>query len=443
MADLVLDLAIHDPSLWRTLESDVSDADESDEALIARYRRRIDDATDDEDIDYSGAGSVAAEIEAIRARLAALADAGRIAPAFALAQRLVEGLRRVVEAADDSEGEIHAAGARILALHARLCLASGYDPLQLADDLFECAMDSTTDLFADAIDDYRDALGPAGLAEFRRLAQAAWGKLPAKRRDGFDGRRSTLKWMLDRFAQEEGDLAARIELRKPDLIAPQGYCEIAQLCLDAGQEADALRWLEDGLWCFEGTPDRRLTQMAATLMTKAGRQGEAADLLASAFERDPRYDLYLELRRLGGPQAVERMLGVLRRAADRAGARAWYGPGPLLFDVLVAEGRLDEAWTCAAAHRIGGERLRNLADASAESHRAEAVAAYERLAEELILAGGAPAYDAAVRHVRRRGEIARDAVGQAAYLAALRLRHKARRTLIPRLASLDGGPPVA
>ncbi|HEY3694484.1 hypothetical protein [Phenylobacterium sp.] len=50
--------------------------------------------------------------------------------------------------------------------------------------------------------------------------------------------------------------------------------------------------------------------------------------------------------------------------------------------------------------------------------------------------GGAGNYDEAVQCIRRRGEACGDAVAQAAYVAALATRHKAKRTFVQKLAGL-------
>ena len=243
--------------------------------------------------------------------------------------------------------------------------------------------------------------------------------------------------MLDQFAQAEGDVDARIALLTGDLTQPATYLRIADICLGAERDAEALRWLEEALWCFEGLPNLDLQQKAAGLMMKAGRTREALSLLWKAFERTPTLRLYHDLKAgQEGAAVKERALGILRIAAGKSRPGYWHDAVNLLLDVLVEEGRMDEAWSCVHEHQIDGERLRLLAEASTASHPREAVAAYERLAEILIKNGGAPAYEQAIKYIRRRGEIARDAAGYARYLADLRVRHKARRTFIPRLAGL-------
>jgi len=447
LADLVLEAMSRDPALRRKLEDEFADATDDDAALAARVRRDIAAATDIDDfVDYAGAGAVAEDIMAVCTRLEAMAGGPRARLAFELTSELIDGLARAVEASDDSEGEIHAAGGRVIALHARLCAATRADPVALAEELFERALGGSTDLFADVLDDYAEALGDVGRSAFRALAQEAWGRLPAARRDAIDGRRSTLRWMLDRLALADGDVEARIVLRTAELARASAYVEIADICLDAGREAEALRWLEEGLWCFEGMADEdRLADKAADLMVRAGRTADAAVLRWLSFERTPSYHAYLHLRDLpDGATATARALELLRKRAQGArGAGHWNADAVVLFDVLLLERRLDEAWNCAHAFGIAGARLETLANASADSHRAEAVAAYEQLAEECIRMGGAPSYDAAVRHIVRRGQVARDLDDQARYVAALSARHKAKRTLIPKLASLAASAPGA
>lgn len=447
LADLVIEAISRDPALRRKLEDELADAMDDDDAFAARIRRDIAAATDVDDfVDYAGAGAVADDIDAVRERLERLADGPRAPLALDLASALVDGLARAVEASDDSEGEIHAAGGRVIALHARLCAATRADPLALAEDLFERALGGSTDLFTDALDDYAEALGEAGRSAFRGLAEAAWGRLPAAQRDVIDGRRSTLRGMLDQLALADGDVEARITLRKAELTRPSAYIEIADICLDAGREAEALRWLEEGLWCFEGLAgEEQLADKAADLMTRAGRTAEALALRWRSFERTRGYHAYLRLRDLPDSAAMTaRALALLRARAQHAhGAGQWNTDAGVLFDVLLLEGRLGDAWDCAHAFGITGARLEGLANASADSHQGEAVAAYEQLAEDCIRMGGAPSYDAAVRHVMRRGEIVRDAANQAAYVAALSARHKAKRTLVPKLAALSAIAPRA
>ena len=85
---------------------------------------------------------------------------------------------------------------------------------------------------------------------------------------------------------------------------------------------------------------------------------------------------------------------------------------------------------------MGENRLGALAKRSITSHPRKAAAAFGLLAESRVESGGAGNYDAAIRLIRRRGEACADPTDQAAFVADLRRRHKARRTLIQRLQTL-------
>jgi uncharacterized Zn finger protein len=301
LADRLLRLAERDIDLLAGIEREIADTTDSDEALLARYRTAIDQATDPRGgADYWGAGAYAEEIASVIEPLRAIARAGRVRPALELAEHLLDGIEEGLDEADDSEGEVYNVGLQAVALHLELCAIVRPDPVELAGRLFERQMDGTTDLFTDADETYAKVLGRRGRAEFHRRAQEAWKALPAPKRDQYDGHRSILKSILDRAAEQAGDLDARIALRQAELTEPAAYREIAELYMAAGRQDEALRWIEEGLWCFEDRPDQRLQRRAAELMALAGRTADAEALLWRAFERHPSLAAYRELADLAG-----------------------------------------------------------------------------------------------------------------------------------------------
>jgi uncharacterized Zn finger protein len=440
LADRLLRLAERDLDLLASIEREVADTADSDEALLARYRTAIDRATDPQGgIDYWGAGAYAEEIASIIEPLRALARSGRARPALELAEHLLECIEEGLGEADDSEGEIYDVGLQAVALHLELCRIVRPDPVELAGELFERQMDGDTDLFTDADETYAEVLGLDGLAEFRRQAQAAWTALPAPKRNQYDARRSLLKSILDRAAEQAGDVDARIALRQAELAEPAAYREIAELCLAAGRQDEALRWIEEGLWCFEDRPDERLQRCAADLMSRAGRMAEAQALLWRVFERRPNLTAYRELAALASPQpAIVRATAFLREAAARAAKAGPHmnEPAMTLFDLQTELGALDEAWETVQTWGVGEHRLRALADRTVESHPRLAAVTYQVLAESRIALGGAGNYDEAITLIRRRALACGDGADQAAYVEGLNARHKAKRTFIQRLQGL-------
>lgn len=109
-------------------------------------------------------------------------------------------------------------------------------------------------------------------------------------------------------------------------------------------------------------------------------------------------------------------------------------PARVILEVQMAEGLIDGAWETVETHDVGELRLEALANASVASHPGRAAAAYERLIEARLRTGGAANYDQALALIKRRAVASPEP--QTDYLAGLAIRHKAKRTFIPRLAAL-------
>ena len=432
LVERLLRLALENPDLLDEIELDAGDAADDDDALSARYRAAIDEACDARGgVDWHGAGDFARGVEQIVARLANLLSAGRAPLVLGLLDHLFDEMEAAFEAVDDSEGEIGGVLARAGTLHRQACAAARPDPVVLAQVLFAREMAGSWTTFEGAAADYADVLGPAGLAEYRRLAEAAWGAGGAERS-------WTLKSILDGFAERAGDVEARVALRKDDLRQPYAYVEIAGILAGAGRVAEALTWLEEGRWTFEDRPDERLFTRAAELLAASGRPGEAETLLWAAFELWPGLDLYRRVRAVApdGPACPERAVAILRaRLAGTPRLQPWSVAGALLA-IQMAEGLIDDAWATAEGHDVGETGLKALADASAGTHPARAVAAYQSLVEARLKAGGAGNYDAAMDLIRRCAAVRQAPGAQAAWLLDLAARHKAKRTFIARLQTL-------
>jgi uncharacterized Zn finger protein len=413
-----------DPALLAEIEHDAADWSDDDTALTRRYRELVDEVTAINGyVDYRGVGTYAEEIGAMLDRLEALIAQGRAPVVIDLCAHFFELMDEVFEDIDDSEGEVGAVVVRGCEIHLAACQAAKPDPVALAEWLFDRELGSDWHAFENLSKAYGEVLGAIGTTELRRLAAEAWAA-----RDKAGGGHHALKALLDRFAREDGDVDARIELRKADLSSPYAFIEIATLCIEAGRDEQALAWLREGVWIFEDRPDVRLVLMAAALEAKVGRPAAAADILWAAFERRPDLSLFGELKRLSpdASPAVERAISILERRGSHA----------LLLDLQITEGLIDAAWKTADRHAIDERRLESLADLGRHSHRQRAIEVYERLTESRVSIGGAGNYDAAVDLIRRRGLACTDAAAQAAYIETMRLRHKAKRTFVSRLSPL-------
>lgn len=452
LADLVLRIAQRDERLQAELELTAAAELDDDKALAARLRKAVTQATRTNDyIEYR---EVAGWIEGVRDvlyQIEALIDAGRAAVALGVLDHVFSRLEDALESLDDSDGGVGGLFVTARDIHVAACEKAKPDPIDLARQLFDREVDSDWDFFAGASVGYAGVLGEAGLAEYRSLAEEAWRKIKplgarSKRTDDeHSSTRYRLGQILESFAEGDGDLDARIAIRSKDLSSPYAYLGIAQLCLDNGREAEALKWAEDGLFLFEDDPDERLIVFAADLYRRAGRGAEAEALLWRSFEQQPSMELYRRIKVLasGDPS-------VLRTACDRALARLragvegrrralpkWSSPVELLLGFLLEERLLSEAWAVVRTHGCSDPQLERLAVASEESHPAEALNAYAGRVERLLGLGGNGNYEGACKIIRRMATI-RHRLGvdadHTAYVDELAKRHKAKRNFVKLLA---------
>lgn len=435
LVDLIVDLADRDPSLFRRLELEIA-ADSGDEKTIeVRLRKALDSATrTGRFIDYRAAGGWAGEVDAALDALEPIAKGRTAALAVRLALHAVDRVEKAVGSMDDSDGHCSDLMARAAGIHLSACRYAKPDPVELARELYDREMTEEYETFSGAVATYADILGSQGLKEFRRLAEAAFRKLAARpRKDSFDTERFRLSRMMDCFAEKDGDLDARIAIREADQSSPWGVLKLAEFCLEHGREEEALRRAEEGLWLFEDSrPDERLYAFVARLLAKAGRSDEATAHLMRAFGKAPSLALFGNLSAIGGAAASEAAIARLRSLVASGRSASRHTHSDLLIEILLQEERFDDAWAVLRT-RGAAERLQvRLAEKSELTHAAEALAVYHNRIEALVRAGGNRSYEEAAGYVARASRL-QSVAAQAAYVADLRIRHKAKRNFIKAL----------
>lgn len=435
---LIMDMAERDPALLRKLEVDAAAAEPDATALEARLRTAIRAATRTRGfVDYEAARRWADGVDRTLDMLAALASGRHAARAVELADLAISRIEDAIENIDDSDGHCSLLLEKAQQIHLQACRSAGPDPVALARDLFLRETEGEYGAFHAAAAQYAEVLGKEGLAEYRRLAQAAWDELPARigpsRDGGSQGGSYGLASILDFFAERDGDVALRIALRAKNLSSPHAVLQLAAFCRDHGREVEALRHAQDGLWLFEdGRPDERLVSFVVDLLLKTGQKGQAEAHLWRAFEKAPSLSLYGRLRALGGEAAAERAIGRLRRDLEGAPSTRWYRPSDLLVRVLIEEKRHGAAWDSVREHGASQAVKEALARASEATHPNQALAVYAERVEELARAGGNPAYEEAAALIGRMRSL-RDAATQAAYLADIKARHGRKRNFMKLL----------
>ena len=438
LVEMVVELAERDTALFRKLDIAATASSTGDvERLEKQLRRAIDGATRtggsvgyDETDDW--ADNVGAALDAI----AQLVDGQHAALALKLALHAIDCIEDAMEEIDESGGHGHALLEQAGDIHLAACLAAKPDPVALARDLFPRQLHGQYDTFYRAVVRYDEALGEAGLAEYRRLALEAWEKLPppARKPEKNEKDPAVLVDILDFFAERDGDVETRIALRSRSLSTSSDYLTLAKFCLAEGRKEEALRRAEEGLWMFEdGRPDERLVLFVGDLLAKAGRKEDAVTRLWNAFEKAPSLDLYRQIKKLGGKAARERALTHLE--AKAAASRPMTGDMSVSTYILVLmeEKMYDAAWTALRSHPGMGPYLTGpLAEASEETHPEEALAAHARNVEFHIMNGGSTGNKEACRLIARMARL-RDPAAQAQYVASLKERHRLKRNFIKLL----------
>ena len=433
---MIVDLAERDPALFRKLEMASANDGADEKVLAARLGKAIDQATATRGfIEHGEAGGWASGVDEALDALEAM-DSRHDGLVLKLAERAIDRIESAIESIDDSDGECGALLERARDIHIRAARGARPGPIALARDLFERETSGGYETFYGAAWLYADVLGEAGLTEYCRLATEAWEKLPPVSGGGpqKEGDYFCLSGILDRFAERDGDVEARIALRAKDLSSPWKYFELAEFCLKHKGANEALRWAEEGLWTFEDGPsDARLVLFAADLLMKGDRRGEAEAVLKRAFERSPDLNVYLRWREAGGEAARDQALALIERRAA-AETRPFFGhPADLGVEILMHEKRFDMAWATTRKHRVSRRVKERLARESEAGHPREALEVYAERVDELAAGGGNPAYEEAAGLVARMGRL-RAGAEQTAYVASLKERFGRRRNFVKLLA---------
>jgi len=325
---------------------------------------------------------------------------GRPEVAIHLAERALHRLEQALEQADDSDGLIGDLLDRFQTLHLDACSAARPDPVTLAERLFRWELEGDWDVFRGAVQQYADVLGETGLATYRRLAEAAWARIPAlgpgeEDSTDEDGDRFNVTYMMESLARAFQDVDMEIAVLSRDLSSAYGFHRIAQLCRDAGRGDEALDWAERGVRAFPSRTDVRLREFLADEYLRRSRDDEAMGLIWAEYSEGPAVERYKLLKQYADQTGAwaswrPRALDELRRsieqamAAEPARAQAprfrWQQPadGSRLVDVLLWEGHVDDAWD--EAGRLGCRRgtWLELARRSEETRPEDALAVYRQ-----------------------------------------------------------------
>ena len=453
LAAIVLEQAA---SNWRLRERLLAEAraGRGDGPDLGAWRHRIEDAFASYDgfVAYREAEGWAMVVEEVIDALEDLCDAGRPEAAALLAEHALRRADQAVGYVDDSDGWLSVVSERLFEVHHRACSEGRPDPAELARGLVELELNSELGGFRRAAAVYGEILGEVGLAAYREHLESH------RKRIDVDATRDADDREIDSFVVQEAMVGWALATGDPDALIevhsraggpthPGEVLEIARSLEAAGRVDEAIRWAESGLAehanRFWQTLDLR--GYLAERLRERGEASAAVALFWVAFTSDPSLVAYRRLleeaRREpdvadGWSQrgVAELRARVAGQEADGEASERRIGSqtAAVLVDILLYEGRIDEAWSAAIAFGCAREMWMTLARAREQAHPLDAIAVYETEVLSLINRKKTPAYKSAVdlmNRIRRLAGTAEEPYRFSGLLERVRTEHRAKRNL--------------
>jgi len=464
LIELLLDQAARDEQLYDRLLLEAASR-RSKGPDLAGLRRAIDRAADPgEFVDYRSAHAYATGVDQMVGALARLLRQGRAAEVVELTEYAISAVDEATGSVDDSDGLLGRVLEGLGDLHHSACIAAGPDPVKLAGRLFRLEMETNSGFFYGAALKYEDVLGKPGRAAYQKLAAAEWGRVPAVGPGEDDpdryGRRFRITHIMERLAEQSGDLELLVDVKRRDLSNAFHYLEIADLYKNARQFDRALEWAERGVAAFPMRTDSRLREFLADEYHRRGRHPEAMALIWAEFSDHPSLERYKSIKthadRHGEwPTWRERALTTLsqphpdRRPGSRGIAWGTVSDRSELVRVFLWEGDGEAAWQAAVKGGCSDHLWMELAARRERAHPEDALPLYRAAVDRAIALKQNPGYEEAIRlldkidHIMNRLGKATDL---AAYLLSIRAAHKPKRNFVklldrkyPHLAAQPAG----
>ncbi len=428
---------------------------------IATYRQAIDDAVDQGGfVDYRDAYDYARGIDEAIDSIEEILKEGHAAEVVELAEHGLEGVEAAMGSVDDSDGNLGGILERLQELHHKACKKARPDPEALAKRLFEWELGTDYDVFHGAAATYAGVLGKKGLTVYRKLAEAAWAKVPAlgPGRDDPDkyGNRFRITHMMETLARQTGDVEAVVAVKRHDLSSAYDYLQIAETYKHARKHDLALEWAERGVKAFPERTDSRLREFLAGEYHRRQRYDEAMALIWAEFTESPNLEQYRNLKahadRLPAAPAAQagvgqwqgwqqKALGFLRETIAKAKREnrpdrwGWSRrtDHSELVRILLWQKDVEAAWREAQEGGCSDDLWLELAAKREKDHPADVLPIYQRQIEPTLGRKNNDAYRDAIHLLRKvRGLMAR--LGReaefAVYLESLRAAHKPKRNFM-------------
>jgi hypothetical protein len=324
---------------------------------------------------------------------------------------------KLVHHADDSSGLIGDLVRELLELHAVACDTGMSDPLKLAHWMVRFQF-ADQDIFELDPVRYANALGEEGLAAYRQAIEEL-----------DDGNSLGIRYARERLAVLNRDIDLIVELAGGELRHATQFVSVAHAMTEIGRDDLALEWATRGIDGSNGWQVGALYDFACETHERLGQPHEVPLLRRAHHERLPSASTYSELRKAA--QQVDAW--DVEREPARASLRERDVRG--FVHALVDDGDAGLAWDVAAAtpEEIDADQWVRLAERRQPTHPSDTLAAYPRVADEILQETDRRAYARAVR-ILKRARSAAEASGASdvfdRHISDWRQRYRRRPTMI-------------
>jgi len=377
-------------------------------------------------LEYREMRNYAASVETAAAMLEDLLKDGQAVGVMELCEMSLRLLAAAIEQVDDSDGYVGGLMEQFGDLHLRACIAAKPDPAVLAAMLFHAEMKSGLNEWHGCIERYAEVLGAEGMVAYRKLAEAAWAKVPVKTQVGhdYDSTHYRITAIMEHLARRSNNVEDLVAVLERDLSRPDQYLRIAEIYRNAGDRDKALAWAERGSAITPGPHGSALRLFVAEEYQHRERHADALRLVWIEFRESPSLISYQRLEQFARAaedweewrgQAlayVRRMIAGDQKKPEKSSlvfSHTWLSGRwghTLLVEILLYENNIEMAWQ--EAHHGGcNENLwLRLAKAREQQHPEDAMNVYLRIGNEAV-SRATGNYDDAVELLERAASAAR------------------------------------
>ena len=407
LVNMLLEQAQRDEALAQCLQIQSTPLGENG-ALIQKLRAQIEKVTYPEFLGHWR------NVETFITSLEKMVDAleGLLNPTYAgaligFAQYAIECLDKVYDAVDDSDGKVSDVITRLGDLHLSACQFSHLTLPLLAQDLFR--LQTTLGYGPDfGPKTYQTVLGPAGLEQYRALAQTTFDLFDTSSEDLYSTAYSRVSRILIELAEMRNDVDGIIAIKAKNLSYSGAYLQIAEILTQNLRHSEALQWAERGLRAFPERTDNGLRDFLVSVYLKNGRNEEAIHLTWLQFEERPYLFTYQKLHGVASvlgvwpaqrTRALEYLAHVIEEEAKNF--RSNQPNTSRQVEIALWEGELDTAWNALNQGECPQDLHIQVARAIEATQPNDALSIYLPMISSLVTQTNNRAYEQAIGLIER------------------------------------------